>query len=201
MRSTGRTLLNFAFLFALAVWGGMVFFFTFVTAPAVFAGLDRDTAAKLLGDLFPQYYRVQLACVAVALVVLVARLAQGGAARRFAGAGVVLLAIALAITLYATVALLPQMQAAQARVPSFVTTAKTDPVRVAYDQLHGRAMILNAVAALLGGATLALAAFEPGLLWLRGTVRGTRDADQARAGAAASPARDAADALPARARP
>lgn len=194
MRSTGRTLLNFAFLFALAVWGGMVFFFTFVTAPAVFAGLDRDTAAKLLGDLFPQYYRVQLACVAVALVVLAARLAQGGAARRFTAAGVVLLAIALAITLYATVALLPQMQAAQARVPSFVTTAKTDPVRVAYDQLHGRAMILNAVAALLGGATLALAAFEPRLL-------GLRDADRASAGVAESPARDAADALPARARP
>lgn len=194
MRSTGRTLMNFAFLFALTVWGGMVFFFTFVTAPAVFAGLDRDTAAKLLGDLFPQYYRVQLACVAVALVVLAARLAQGGAGRRFAAAGVVLLALALAITLYATVALLPQMQEAQARVSSFVATPKTDPARAAYDQLHGRAMILNAVAALLGGATLALAAFEPRLLGLRGAAKTPAPARE-------SAARDAADALPARARP
>ncbi|MFN8517699.1 MAG: hypothetical protein U0841_35025, partial [Chloroflexia bacterium] len=30
-----------------------------------------------------------------------------------------------------------------------------------YGRLHGRAMILNAAAALLGGATLALAAFDP----------------------------------------
>jgi hypothetical protein len=105
---------------------------------------------------------------------------------------VVLLALALAITIYATVALLPQMQAAQARVPSFVTTPKTDPARAAYDQLHGRAMILNAVAALLGGATLALAAFEPRLLGLRGAARPQT---------AATESTVHADALPARARP
>ncbi len=77
------------------------------------------------------------------------------------------LTLALLIGLYANFALLPAMQEAQARVPSFVTTTKEDPTRVAYGQLHGRAMILNAAAALLGGATLALAAFEPRLLAAR----------------------------------
>jgi hypothetical protein len=164
MPSLGRALLNFAFLFALVVWGGMTFFFTFINTPVVFADLDRDAAARLLGDLFPRYFQVQLVCVAVALAALALRVALGGAPRVLAIAGLGLLGLALLIALYANFVLLPDMQQAQARVPSFVTTPKDDPARVAYGTLHGRSMILNASAALLGGATLALVAFEPRLL-------------------------------------
>jgi hypothetical protein len=167
MSSLGRALLNFAFLFALTVWGGMVFFFTFINTPAVFAGLDRDTAARLLGDLFPRYFQVQLICIVVALAALAVRAALRGAPRALVIAGMTMLGLALVISLYANFALLPEMQEAQARVPSFVTTPKEDPTRVAYGRLHGRAMILNATAALLGGATLALAAFDPRLLATR----------------------------------
>lgn len=167
MSHLGRGLLNFAFLFALTIWGGMVFFFTFMNTPVVFAELDRDTAARLLGELFPRYFQVQLICIAVALAALALRVALRGAPRALAIAGLTALGLALAISLYANFALLPEMEAAQARVPSFVTTPKEDPTRVAYGQLHGRAMILNASAALLGGATLALAAFNPRLLATR----------------------------------
>jgi hypothetical protein len=167
MSNLGRALLNFAFLFALTVWGGMVFFFTFINTPVVFAELDRDTAARLLGYLFPRYFQVQLICIVVALAALALRVALRGAPRALAVAGLTALGLALAIALYANVALLPQLREAQARVPSFVTTPKEDPARVAYGSLHGRAMILNATAALLGGATLALAAFDPRLLATR----------------------------------
>ena len=167
MPTLGRGLLNFAFLFALTVWGGMTFFFTFINTPVVFADLDRDTAARLLGALFPRYFQVQLVCVIVALAALALRVALRGAPRALASAGLACLGLALIIGLYANFALLPAMREAQARVPSFVTTAKDDPARVAYGQLHGRAMILNAAAALLGGATLALTAFEPRLLAAR----------------------------------
>ena len=182
MPTLGRGLLNFAFLFALTVWGGMTFFFTFINTPIVFADLDRDTAARLLGDLFPRYFQVQLVCVAVALAALGLRVALRGAPRVLAIVGLICLGVALLIGLYANFALLPAMQEAQARVPSFVTTAKDDPARVAYGQLHGRAMILNAAAALLGGATLALAAFEPRLLAAR-RERAEAMATEGRAGA------------------
>jgi hypothetical protein len=164
MRAIVRTLTNFAFLFALTVWGGMVVFFTFFTTPVVFAELDRDAAARLLGALFPRFFQIQLVCIVVALAVAIGRLVLGAPPRRLALAAVALLGVALLIGLYNIFALLPEMAAAQARVGSFVTTAKDDPARVAYGALHGRAMILNALAALLGGATLALAAFEPRLL-------------------------------------
>jgi hypothetical protein len=173
MPNLGRAALNFAFLFALTIWGGMVFFFTFINTPVVFADLDRDTAARLLGDLFPRYFLVQLICIALALVALALRVALGGAPRGLAAAGLIALGLALAIAIYANVALLPKLETAQARVPSFVTTPKEDPARVAYGRLHGRAMILNATAALLGGATLALAAFNPRLLATRRERAGT----------------------------
>jgi len=192
MRALGRTLTNFAFLFALTVWGGMVVFFTFFTTPVVFAELDRDAAAGLLGALFPRFFQLQLVCIVVALAVVIGRLVLGAPPRRLALAAVALLGVALLIGLYNTFVLLPEMAAAQARVVSFVTTTKDDPARVAYGALHGRAMILNGLAALLGGATLALAAFEPRLLVSDGerattpqpdtasVARGTRDAASAR---------------------
>ena len=168
MRDAGRTLLNFAFLGALAVWGGMVCFFLFVATPAIFAALDRDTAARLLGTLFPRYYHLQLACITVALAVVGVRLLRGVGPRHLTRAAAALLSGALAITLYASVGLLPRMEEAQARVPSFVTTPRDDPARSAYGKLHGQAMVLNAVAALLGGSALVLTAFEPRLLAQRG---------------------------------
>lgn len=196
MRRTARTLLNFAFLFALAIWGGMVFFFTFQTTPVVFDALDRDTAARLLGQLFPRYFAVQLVCIVVALTAAGARLVWGGP-RRLAGAATAFLAVALAITLYANISLLPRMVEAQGRVTSFVTTPKEAPERVAYGKLHGQAMVLNAIAALLGGVTLALAAFEPRLLAHGSTERGTRHAAQGDARRRDGPA----EAITARVRP
>jgi len=167
MRATGRMLSNFAFLFALAVWGGAVVFFTFITTPIVFADLDRDMAAGLLGHLFPRFFQVQIICSAIALAFIAARLCFGAPPRKLTIVAGGLLTVALAIALYNNFVLLPDMTAAQERVTSFVTTTKDDPARVAYGQLHGRAMILNGLAALLGGATLALAAFDPRLLTRR----------------------------------
>ena len=195
MRRAIQTLLNSAFLFALALWGGMVFFFTFVNTPVIFDTLDRDSAARLLGNLFPRYYLVQLACIAVALAAVVARLAWGAAPKRLAGIAAGLLAVAFACALYSTTVQLPRLQEAQARVPSFVTTPKEDPARVAYGKLHGRAMVLNAITALLGGATLVLAAFDPRLLG--NAERGARNAEQ-ETGEALERARG--ESLPARAR-
>lgn len=155
---------NLMLLFALAIWGGMVFFFTFVVAPAVFSALDRDSAARLLGSLFPKYFLVQLVCIAVALLALLLTLLTGSHLSRAGWGGVALLTLALGITIYAKYGLLPRMAAAQARVGSFTSTNPTDPARLAYGQLHGQAMLLNAVAALLGAAVLVTIACRPEML-------------------------------------
>ena len=200
MRAIGQTLTNFAFLFALTVWGGMVFFFTFINTPMIFADLDRDTAARLLGDLFPRYFQVQIVCIGVALAVVVGRLVFGAPPRGLAITALMLLAVALGIALYANFGLLPRLEEAQARVPSFVTTPKDDPARAAYGALHGRTMILNAIAALLGGATLALAAFDPRLLARRDerAMKAREEATATTATPAPATAKRSADSAPVR---
>lgn len=164
---------NVILLFALAIWGGMVFFFTFVVAPAVFAALDRDSAARLLGGLFPKYFLVQLVCITVALFALLLHPLVGARLSRTEWSAAALLGLALGITIYAKFGLLPRMAAAQARVGSFTSTSPTDPARLAYGHLHGQAMILNAIAALLGAAVLALIAFRPAVLAVNGTKSDT----------------------------
>jgi uncharacterized membrane protein len=48
--------LNFIHLLSLVCWIGGIVFFSFFTAPAVFKTLDRPTAGKLIGVIFPRYY-------------------------------------------------------------------------------------------------------------------------------------------------
>lgn len=177
---------NLLLLFALSLWGGMVFFFTFVVAPTVFAALDRDSAARLLGTLFPKYFLVQLVCIAAALVAMLLFPLAGVRLARLGWIAVALLAIALAVTIYARFNLLPRMAVAQAQVGSFVTTAPSDPSRLAYGRLHGRAMILNAVAALLGAIVLASIAFAPQQLTRPGASR-TNSASEATSPVAGAP--------------
>ena len=49
-----------AFLAALLV--GAMTFFSFALTPVVFRALERDQAGRLLGALFPVYYRSMAAC-------------------------------------------------------------------------------------------------------------------------------------------
>ncbi len=49
-------IINFIHLLSLVCWIGAVVFFSFFTAPAVFKTLDRPTAGKLIGVIFPRYY-------------------------------------------------------------------------------------------------------------------------------------------------
>ena len=77
-----------------------------------------------------------------------------------------------------------------------MTTPREDPARQAYGRLHGRAMVLNAITALLGAGTLVLVAFEPRLLG--SAERGTRSAEQGRVEEVAE--RLHGESLPARAR-
>ena len=45
---------------AIAFWVGGVTIFTFVLTPIIFKSYDRDTAGKIVGVLFPAYFRWNL---------------------------------------------------------------------------------------------------------------------------------------------
>jgi hypothetical protein len=167
-----RALTNLAFLLPLAVWTGAALGLTFLTTPVVFAVLDRDAASRLVGQLFPGYFRLGLGCVVVAL--LAALLAASRSPDRSRRRWIVpaLLAAMLALMAYAGLVLEPRTAAVMADIPSFVTDTDS-PARQEFRRLHGLSSILNIVMLLLTAAVWVLTALDPRPLLGAGAAHAT----------------------------
>jgi len=138
---------------ALALWVGGMSAFTFVVTPVIFRTQTRDSAGKIVGAIFPVYFRF---CLGVAVVALAARAAAGVAfsgARQLAGTALVVFSVM--IVSYHTFGLAPRMAEVRATIVSLETAPKEDPARREFSRLHGLSMTLNFVV-ILAGAILIL---------------------------------------------
>lgn len=132
---------------ALAFWVGGVALFTFVLTPILFRTQPRDLAGKIVGVLFPGYFRWGLACGAVALLCL---LLQRG--RHFVPA-LALLVLMLAATSYQALVIEPRAATLKEQIGSFETTPKEDPLRREFARLHAVSAACN-LAVFVGGVVL-----------------------------------------------
>jgi hypothetical protein len=155
-----RTLVNLGFLAPLALWTGAAAGLTFLTTPVVFRQLDRDSAARLVGAIFPGYFQAGIVCVTLSLIAAIigVRGVPGPKRRLWAIPGV--LAAALLIMLYGGLVLEPKIAAVQAQIPSFVTDTSS-PARQEFRRLHGLSSILNLAGMLLVAAAWVLTAIDP----------------------------------------
>jgi hypothetical protein len=137
---------------ALSLWVGGIALFTFVVTPVIFRTQGREAAGKIVGAVFPLYFRygLLLGCIA-----LVARMFAGEA---FHGvrqwAGTFLIVTALFLTGYQAFGLTPRMERAKQSVPSFETAPADDPARKEFSRLHGISMVANLVVLLEGAALI-----------------------------------------------
>ncbi|ALC15601.1 hypothetical protein DSOUD_0814 [Desulfuromonas soudanensis] len=132
---------------ALSFWVGGVALFTFVLTPILFKTEARDLAGRIVGVLFPGYFRYGLACGAVALVCL---LLQRG--RHFIPA-LVLLVLMLAATSFQALVIEPKAAALKEQIVSFETTPKDDPLRQEFSRLHAVSAVCN-LTVFAGGVAL-----------------------------------------------
>jgi len=132
---------------SLAFWVGGVALFTFVLTPILFKTQPRDLAGKIVGVLFPGYFRWGLACGSIAVVCL---LLQRG--RNFVPA-LVLLVLMLAATFFQALVIEPKAAALKQQIGSFETTPKADPLRREFARLHGISAVCN-LAVFVGGVVL-----------------------------------------------
>ena len=131
---------------AIALWLGAMGFFAFVVAPAAFTTLERETAGKFVGAVFPRYYALGLALGLAALAGLGARW-FGAGWRGLDWLPVGLALLMLALTLYAGAVVLPAAHAAR----EAMRQAGTDPAAAAgFARLHRLSGILNAVVMVSG---------------------------------------------------
>ncbi|MEJ2698870.1 MAG: DUF4149 domain-containing protein [Desulfuromonadales bacterium] len=122
---------------AVAFWAGGVAIFTLVLTPTLFKTQPRDLAARIVGVLFPGYFRWGVACGIVAIIcLLVTRGPHFGPA-------LVILLLMLALVSYQAFSIEPRAAALKREIPSFETTPKDHPLRQQFSRLHAVSATCN----------------------------------------------------------
>ncbi|HXW83272.1 MAG TPA: DUF4149 domain-containing protein [Candidatus Binataceae bacterium] len=135
----------FLYLLALGCWLGAVVFFSFVTAPAVFINLPIAEAGKVIGAIFPRYYLVGYIAGAIA-VVLAIYLTISASNRGWWSVTALGLAIALGLTFYAGLVILPRADSLR----HVAEESNPDPAQKSeFDHLHSLSVYLNGAVLLL----------------------------------------------------
>ena len=141
---------------ALALWVGGMSVFSFLVTPSIFRSQSPESAGKIVGAIFPVYFRF---CLGAAVVALVARAAAGMAfsgARQLAGTA--LLVLSLTILSYHTYVLAPRMAEVRETIDSRETVPEEDLARREFSRLHGVSMTLNLV--VIAAGTVLLLGYE-----------------------------------------
>lgn len=134
---------------AIALWVGGSALFTFVLTPTIFKTETRDVAGRIVGYLFPGYFRWGLTCGAVALAALL--VVRG---KNWIPAAA-LLVVMLAVTAFQAFHVEPKAALIKQQIPSFETTPKDHPMRRAFSRLHGISAACN-LSVIAGGVVLVI---------------------------------------------
>jgi hypothetical protein len=134
---------------AVGLWAGGNAIFTLMLTPILFKTESRDTTARIVGNLFPGYFRWGLACGAVALI---CRLASHRFDQKLS---VIMLIIMLAVTSFQAFYLEPRAAELKRQIGSFETTSKEQPLRKDFSKIHGVSAVCN-LTVLAGGVLLVL---------------------------------------------
>lgn len=132
---------------SISLWAGGNAIFTLLLTPILFKTENRDTAARIVGNLFPAYFKWGLACGAVAL-----------ACRLFGRTGMswvpaTVLIVMLVVTSFQAFYVEPKAAELKRQVGSFETTPKDHPLRKEFSKLHGVSAVCNLVV-MAGGMLL-----------------------------------------------
>ena len=138
--------IRWLYLAALIVWVGEVVFFSFVVAPAMFRTFPTADAGRVVGAVFPAYYRLGYGCGAVLLLTNLLLL-TGATARGWWGMNAALAVVMLAATLYAGIVVQPRATALR---PQIHDPAAPPTVKAEFDRLHHIAVQLNGTVLICG---------------------------------------------------
>jgi len=139
--------LDMLYRLAISLWAGGNAIFTLLLTPILFKTESRDTAGRIVGNLFPAYFKWGLACGAIALACRL--LAKTGVSK----VPVAILVVMLAVTLFQSFYVEPRAAELKRQIGSFETTPKDHPLRKEFSKLHGVSAVCNLVV-MAGGVVL-----------------------------------------------
>lgn len=132
---------------AVSLWAGGNAIFTLMLTPILFKTETRDVAGRIVGNLFPGYFRWSLVCGIVALACL---LTVRGFSFKLP---VIILAVMLTLTTFQALYVEPRAAELKRQIGSFESTSKDHPLRKEFARLHGVSAVCN-LAVLAGGVVL-----------------------------------------------
>ncbi len=152
-----RTLLEFIYLAAIAIWLGSLVFFSFVAAPTLFRALPPEMAGDGVAAIFPLYSRLGVACGALAALSAIGLARQ----RQEAGVGngrlaAVILALMIVLTIYGGEFIAPVAAERRSAMHEPGLSAEQEAGRqAAFSAIHRRSVAVNGAVLLLAVGLLA----------------------------------------------
>ncbi|MFO1520169.1 MAG: DUF4149 domain-containing protein [bacterium] len=149
--------LNVVYLLSLALWVGSIFFLSFFTAPTLFRELPREIAGDFISKLFPQYYMLGYATLAITSITLALR---GLLEKPFPWIRLGLLLGMLACTLYAGIQIQPKAHLLRTVLRTLEDTPEKDAKQAEFNRLHKTSVILNSIVLLSGFVVVGITAVK-----------------------------------------
>jgi hypothetical protein len=125
----------------LALWVGGITIFTFIVTPAIFMSFDRDMASRIVGALFNGYFHYNLSLSVIALVL--AFIVWPDRAETAFKITLLLIVSAIAVNLFISFKLYPDILEVKRQIASFVTTPKDSPLRMQFTRMHAVSAVMN----------------------------------------------------------
>lgn len=133
---------------AVALWAGGNAIFTLLLTPILFKTENRDTAGRIVGNIFPAYFKTGLVC---GLIAIICRCIADSSSK----SSIVILVVMLVLTSFQAFYIEPKAADVKKRIVSFETTCRDDSLRREFSRLHGVSAVCN-LAVLAGGVALVL---------------------------------------------
>ncbi len=149
------SLINFIHLSSLVVWIGMIVFFSFFAAPAIFKVLPRETAGEVVGEIFPKYWLVGYVSSVAALSTLIT---LSFVHKTFPFARLFILAFMTVTTFYSGLVVGKEAVGIKMKMRATEDPAEKESLRAEFKKVHSRSSLLNMTVLALGAVLVFLTA-------------------------------------------
>jgi uncharacterized membrane protein len=148
------TMLRTIEFLGLSLWLGSDVFLSFVVAPGAFSLLgSRDQAGAMVGFALGRMHFIGVVC---GIVILLARLLRTRTFASLVAPAALCVVLMIALTVVSQHAVSPKMAALRTQMGSIQATAADNPLRVEFDRLHQRSVMLESGVLLAGFAAMYL---------------------------------------------
>ena len=153
-----RTLLEFVYRLALALWIGSLSFFSFIVAPTLFRRLEPVIAGEVAGSMLGKYGNLAVACGALAALSAIG-LARLDPERPGQRRNALLITVMIILTIYTGQVIAPATHDLRlAMHEPGISESLAAERRAEFDGMHRRAVMVAGAVLLLGVGLIALEA-------------------------------------------